>query len=182
MIPWLRTNRRAIGLAMLVPAIALAVGGLLACGLLGAAELIWLRVTGGGVAVCAAVVLALLAWQMKQPRVAYSDGCLLVYLRLGPPARVPIDVVEGFLLGQGPTMLLGEQHSRTQAVTVVIRLAERATEWANGDFHPALGTWCGGYITLRGAWCEPLNLRLVQSLNMKLAEAQRTARQLEPAP
>jgi len=178
--PWLRTNTRALGLAMLLPVTALVLGGLLAGGLLGA-ESSWVRGAGAAVALCAAAVLALLTWQLKQPRLAYADGHLLVYLRIGPPARVPIDCVEGFLLGQGPTRLPGEQHSPMQTSTVVIRLAERATEWASGKFHPALGSWCGGYITLRGTWCEPLHLGLVQSLNTKLAEAQRAARQPEPA-
>jgi hypothetical protein len=64
-----------------------------------------------------------------------------------------------------------------------IRLAERATEWAQRDVKPALGAWCGGYITIHGTWCEPLDIDLVNQLNKRLAaahQAQRTSAQPEP--
>jgi hypothetical protein len=161
---------------MLLPAIGLAVGSGLVASAGGA---IWIRGAGVFVFLCAAIALLLLIWQFNTPRVAYANGQLLIYVRLGLPARIPIDAVEGFLLGQGATFLPGARRARSQTSTVVIRLAERFPELANGEFHPALGTWCGGYITIRGTWCEPLDLALVQSLNAKLAEAQRAAHQPE---
>ncbi|HEX4131608.1 MAG TPA: hypothetical protein VHZ24_16335 [Pirellulales bacterium] len=88
---------------------------------------------------------------------------------------VPIEVVEGFLLGQGPSYLPGKEASRSETRTLVVRLAERATEWEHVAMPPRLGSWCGHYITIRGTWCEPLSVDLVNRLNMKLHEAKQQA-------
>jgi hypothetical protein len=103
---------------------------------------------------------------------AVERGELLVFLRSDGPIRVPLSIVEGFLIGQGPSFLPGKRLEQLEASTVVIRLAERATEWAKVDVEPRLGYWCGHYITIRGAWCEPLSVDLVNRLNARLAEVQ----------
>ncbi len=36
--------------------------------------------------------------------------------------------------------------------------------------------WCSGYITIRGTWCEPLNVPLVNRLNQRLADVTRARR------
>lgn len=36
-----------------------------------------------------------------------------------------------------------------------------------------LGQWCGGYITVRGTWCESITADLMQGLNRRLVEAHR---------
>ena len=59
--------------------------------------------------------MGLVARHAWLPRLAYADRHLLVYLDSGPPQRVPIEVVEGFLLGQGPTMLPGKQYEHAEA-------------------------------------------------------------------
>jgi hypothetical protein len=84
---------------------------------------------------------------------------------------MPIEVVECFLLGQAPTMLPGKSQEHAETASVVIRLNERAADWAHRDVRPALGKWCEGYITLRGTWCEPLSVPLINRLNARLAEA-----------
>jgi hypothetical protein len=56
---------------------------------------------------------------------------------------------------------------------VVVRLAESATDWKHREVRPAFGQWCEGYITLRGAWCEPITREVMQGLNRRLAEVQR---------
>src|SRR6185503_11484600 len=104
-------------------------------------------------------------WQMRQPRLAYDEGALLLYLRGSRPIRVPVEIVECFLLGQAPTMLPGKQHEHSEAASVVIRLSESAADWVHRDVKPALGKWCEGYITLRGTWCEPLNVATINRLN-----------------
>lgn len=113
--------------------------------------------------------------QLRQPRLAYDQRHLLVYVQTGPAYRVPIEVVEGFLLGQGPTLLPGKRYDQSEARTIVVRLADAATDWADRESKPALGRWCGGYITLRGTWCEPLSVDLVNRLNQRLAEVNRSA-------
>jgi hypothetical protein len=113
-----------------------------------------------------------------RPRLVFEDGCLVVYLRAGNPIRVPIDVVQAFLLGQSPSWLSGEKHRRTETVTLVIRLAERAAEWSHRDVDPRLGSWCDGYITIRGTWCQPLTVGVADRLNRRLHEVtQQQARQ-----
>jgi hypothetical protein len=71
--------------------------------------------------------------------------------------------------------LPGEHNAKTETSTVVVRLAERATDWSHGDAHPLLAAWCDGYITLRGTWCEPLDLKVVDRLNRLLYEASQAA-------
>lgn len=181
---WLRTNSRAITLGMIPPGLAALVGAALAGGAFGGGELLAVRVVGIAlVAVGTLLVLALARW-LSVPRIAYDDGRLLLSLRFGPPIRLPIDLVEAFLLGQGPAMLPGKRHQRTEARMLTLRIAERARDWADVEVKPALGRWCGGYVTIHGAWCEPLSVALVNELNERLAEAkqQRAAARSGAAP
>jgi hypothetical protein len=53
---------------------------------------------------------------------------------------------------------------------LVIRIAESAADWQHVEVKPQLGSWCGGYVTVRGTWCEPLSISLVNRLNQRLAE------------
>ena len=100
---------------------------LLACAawILDVAVLKFVTVTLGPVAT------ALTVWVGTRPRLAYSDGALVVYLRLLRPHRIPIDVVEVFFLGQGPIRHEGTKPddvaSETRAANVVVRIAEAAT-------------------------------------------------------
>jgi hypothetical protein len=166
---WLKGNRRVLLLGMVMPLVLVCGGGVVALGNLP----LWARSMGLVVALVGLTAVAVVARHAWLPRLAYADRHLLVYARSGPPYRVPIETVEGFLLGQGPTMLPGKQNERTEARTVVIRLAEAATDWADRELHPSLGRWCGGYITLRGTWCEPLSVELVGRLNQRLYEVSR---------
>ena len=163
---WLRPNRRALAFGMLVPA------ALLVCGLLlvsAARSGIALEALGGLLALVGFMGLVGLAAEMRRARLAYCDGHLLVNMRFGRPVAVPIQFVEGFFLGRGPSLLPG-RNRRAETSTLVVRLADRAPDWAFQPTKPALGTWCGGYITLRGTWCEPLNVSLASRLNRRLAE------------
>ena len=60
-----------------------------------------------------------------------------------------------------------------------LRLAEAASEWKHRDMRPAFGLWCEGYITIRGAWCEPIGKELMQRLNRRLAEVHRERKAME---
>lgn len=174
---WLRTNTRALALAMILPGLVFFVGLALAAGLVPRLDQSWLRAVSGVLACVAAGAVLLLLVQSRQPRLAYDSGRLLVYLRTGGPIRVPIEVVEGFLLGQGPSGLAGTKYVESETATVVIKLSDRAEEWARRDIKPALGNWCNHYVTIRGTWCEPLSVPLVNRLNELLAEAHHAARQ-----
>jgi hypothetical protein len=81
-----------------------------------------------------------------------------------------VQVVEAFFLGQGPANLPGDYRGQEKSVNLVARLAQRETAWAHRDVRPALGNWSDGYITVRGAWCEPLDAELIRRLNRRLKE------------
>ena len=104
---WLRPNRRVliVAIAILI-LVALALSALVvflwrqeahwALGSIPAlfAILVWIRVL-------------LLIVHVCQPRVAYQQEELLLFLRTGRPIRVPVDVVECFFLGQTLSTMFG---------------------------------------------------------------------------
>jgi hypothetical protein len=109
------------------------------------------------------------------PLLAYADGCLYVSRGKKGNAYIPIEYVEGFLLGQGPSYLPGKKASKFEVRTLVVRLAERAEVWEQMPMTPSYGNWCHHYITFRGTYCEPLSLDLVNRLNARLYEVQQAA-------
>lgn len=169
---WLRQNVRAIYFGMIPPALMVLTAAFWLWGW-GALARSWVQGLVWAFLTIGALMLANLIIQLRRPRIAYRDGKLYFYLRAGSPIEVPIDVVEAFLLGVGPAMLSGRDDPHTETRILNIRLAERAEEWAYVEVKPALGKWCGGYITIRGTWCEPLNIALVNRLNQRLAEVQK---------
>jgi hypothetical protein len=170
---WLRTNARAVLFASAVPLVTALIATLLVTGLPGHAPPVWLRLVGLALLVVSLSIVAVLVWQSRRPRLAYRDKHLLVWLRSENPIAVPIEAVECFWLGQAPTLLPGKRNERSEAAAVVVRIADAATEWQHQEVDARLGKWCDGYITIRGTWCEPLNVDVVQRLNERLAEVTR---------
>jgi len=117
--------------------------------------------------------LFLAATSLRRPRLAYDAGVLHLYLGLGRPAKVPIEIVECFFLGSAASGLPGALGKARRASTVVVRLAESAREWADREVDERLGQWNDGYIVIRGAWCEPLTRSRLEQLNRKLLEERR---------
>jgi hypothetical protein len=170
---WLKTNRRALILGMALPAVIFVAA---------AAGLAWTVASGTHwiwqlpfilVAVVPLWMLGELLYALFRPRVGYESGELLVFLEPTRATRVPIDIVEVFFLGQGPSELPKLKGREPETQNVVIRLAESASEWKHRDVRPAFGHWCEGYITLRGSWCEPITPALLRRLNQRLAEIHR---------
>lgn len=173
---WLKTNYRAT-LLVLLPFASVLAATVLAIPVFDAD---WVRGTLAACAVTCSFLLVAALYLVARPRLAYERGALLVYLRPGPPLRVPIEVVECFFLGQGPATLPGpiQADSKLAATaTIVVRLAEAAEAWKHFDTPPLLGNWCEGYITIRGTWCEPIRPELVKELNAKLVTAQKQLRE-----
>ncbi|MGD9722361.1 MAG: hypothetical protein AB7O59_12725 [Pirellulales bacterium] len=174
---WLRTNKRALWLGV-VPLVAVALAGA-ALAMFAPAGPPWGWLRGAGIAV--ALFFALLAAAyfagFRRPRLAYDSGRLLVGMRLGSAVAVPIEVVECFFLGQAPSLLPGSRYRDSKTKTIIVRLAEAATDWHRRPVEPRLGSWCDGYITIRGTACEPLSLELVNRLNSRLAELSRAGTQ-----
>jgi hypothetical protein len=183
---WLDSNRRIWIIAALVPTLLLVAGVWLCIAGARASGKVdpdatpavrgWMLGLGAAMAAVGALGAAAAAWMASRPRVAFARGEVLFYVRLGAPARIPIGDVECFLMGQGPALLPGERHRKTETVTVVVRLRERAEEWSHGDAHPLLAAWCDGHITLRGTWCEPLNLDVISRMNRALHAASHAAK------
>ena len=174
---WLRANRRALMLGFVPPLFVLALGVALVVGLQGQADARVWRGVGWTLLGMAAIPVAVLLFLWKQPRMAYQSGHLLVFLQWGPPLRLPIDIVECFFLGQGPSLMPEAADESSETVTIIVRLAEAAKEWHHVDVKPSLGHWCDGYVTIRGTWCEPLNQDVAQILNDRLREVHRSRRQ-----
>lgn len=170
---WLRTNRRAMT-TMMVPPALLSLGSLAGLVLSVATDQYWFVSAMFGLFVLMSLwLLGSLTHAMLLPRVAYQSGELLVYLEFQRPTHVPIDIVEVFFLGQGPSELPKIKGREPETQNVIIRLAESATEWKHRDMKPAIGLWCEGYITIRGSWCEPITPEIMRQLNHRLIEIQR---------
>lgn len=168
---WLKNNARAAWAGAIPLTVGVLAGGLLLVGVCDPLLGVGGRAIGGVLASVSLLLLVLVVAQTRQPRLAVEAEHLLVYLRSGGPVRVPLDVVEGFLLGQGPSFLPGKRFANAEAATLIVRLANRAPEWAMIETDRRLGSWCGHYITIHGAWCEPLSVDLANRLNARLAEA-----------
>jgi hypothetical protein len=167
---WLYPNRRALLFGCVPLLIGSGLGGWLALGLptlaIGWKIGGWLLL-GGGV-----LGIATLLKETRRPRIAYWGGEVLFYLTKREPIPIPAGIVEAFFLGQGPAGLPGHVAANQETVNLVARLSQRETEWAKREVKPALGAWCGGYITIRGTWCEPLTNDVIRRLNRRLKEVQ----------
>jgi hypothetical protein len=157
-----------LAFAALLPAVSLLISLAMFAAPLSDALRFWLRIVGAVVAAVSIIGLLFLLWQARQARLACDGRRLLVNLGTARPAAVGLEFVEGFLLGQGPAFLPGKENA--EVANVVVRLAERAAEWERVEVNRRLGSWCGHYITIRGTWCEPLSVDLVNRLNFRLAE------------
>ena len=169
---WVRSNSRAMIIGLTAPLLLVILGLAIALDWTGESQP-WRPIVGFGLASVGGLLTLVLGWFSRLPRLAYDGEALLVYLRSGVPIRVPIDAVECFFLGAGLVPLPGHANREVQISTLVVRLAERATDWHSMEVKPALGAWCGGYITLRGTWCEPLSVDFVNRLNARLSAVQR---------
>jgi hypothetical protein len=163
---WLKSNRRAILFGCIPPLLLAAIGAWL--GFLPNVSSGW-RWLGIVMIIVSLCFIGTMVMQLRRPRIAYRDQSVLFYLRSGPPIAAPVEIVEAFFAGQGPAHLPGLAR-QPQAVNLIARLSQRHTEWARRDVKPALGNWCEGYVTIRGAWCEPLDGELIRKLNRRLKE------------
>jgi hypothetical protein len=162
---WLQANRRPY-VAPLAGVAATAVG----CGV---AAIVSSHPFGWSIAAGVAAFVTLALWlASRRPRLAFDGRRLLLQVRAGSPVAVPIELVEGFLLGKGPSYLTGRDDYVTETSTLVVRIAERAEEFAKVETNVRLAAWCGHYCTLRGTWTEPLSVDVVNRLNQRLYEAQ----------
>jgi hypothetical protein len=174
---WIRPNRRALALGFVLPLLMLISATVLALLGLGA-EPAWPWFAAAGLLTLFAAIVVLLLWRtLRRPRVAYDAGEVLLYFDATEPARVPVEAVECFFLGQAGGLIPDAQGREAEVRTVIVRLAEAATDWHHRDLKPDLGHWCEGYITIRGTWCEPITPDLMKQLNSRLVQVHRERKQ-----
>ncbi len=173
---WLRPNRRIFGVGIFVLAWLLA--GTVP--LIATSQHVAVTIVGYTIGALILLLVFFAVRTIMRPRLAYDDGCLLVYLGSAQPHRVPIELVECFFQGQGPSLLpaptMAGQSESPESATIVVRLAESAEDWKHIEVKPTLGHWCDGYITIRGTWCEPINPDRMKQLNHRLVETHRQLR------
>ena len=121
---------------------------------------------------------AALARAAARPRLMRRGSTLEVRLSPLGVHRVPLEIVECVFPGFQP---LGGGEDGGAAVaprrvnTLVVRLAERATEWRARPVTAAWGGWDDGTIVFDGRWCEPLSPALVRHIAARLVDAKREA-------
>jgi hypothetical protein len=181
---WLRPNRRVLWLSCVVAALMVTGGLGLAWFFPPGSERAWAGWLGLILAGTGLLGAATFAYNMRLPRLGFDGEHLLVYLRSSVPDRVPIDSVECFFWGQGPSLIRLPSGNEAEAANIIVRLAERAAEWRDRETNASLGEWKCGYITIRGNWCERITPELVKQLNERLTAAHRQKRQeaKKPAP
>jgi hypothetical protein len=165
---WLKPNRRAILFGCVPPLVLALVGACLAVALSESANRVW-QWLAVALIVAGLAILGIVFGQLRHPRIGFHNGMVLFYLRLGTPIAVPVGIVESFFFGQGPAHFPA-MTKQPQTVNLIARLSQRHTEWANQNVRPSLGSWCDGYVTIRGTWCEPLNSEMIRTLNRRLKE------------
>lgn len=105
----------------------------------------------------------------------------MFYIHGWVPLEIPLELVECFFHGQAPLDVTarspgGNEPIGLESLNIVVRIAERASEWQQRDVDRNVAKWCGGYISLLGTQCEPITPQLLQQLNGKLAAAHRELR------
>jgi hypothetical protein len=167
---WLKGNPR--------PAVALCAAMMLAAVAAGAAVAVWRPAPWIAAVVAAAcavgvVVGAGLVWVASRPRLARRGNVLEIRLSPLGVERVPLDIVECVFPGSQP--LGGDDNASAdrRVGTLVLRLAERASDWRSRPVAAAWGEWEEGNVVFDGRWCEPLSQAVARDLSGRLLEARR---------
>jgi hypothetical protein len=170
---WLRTNPRPFLAALIAPG-ALFVLGIASMGwTFSSGAWVWGWAAGPVLLLAGLFLGGLLLRRAKLPVLARQRDQLLLYLDGTPPIAIPLQVVECFFAGQGDSFIKDRSGKELETAAIILRIAESATEWKHRDVSPRLAHWCEGYITIRGAWCEPIGPELLRSLNQRLVASQR---------
>lgn len=169
---WLRGNIRpgVAGVVIVSVAGAAAMAVAAVCGLS-----LW--IVGAILAVTVFVVanVAIATWVVSRPRLTRAGLFLEVRLAPGQFQRVPLEVIECIFRGSDAIVRPGEETdaARFRVGTLVVRLAERATQWHHRYTFRPWGTWEDGHIVIDGRWCEPLSIDTVRAVATRLLEAKR---------
>ena len=173
---WIRGNRRAFGAVLIPSLLCFAAATFLPTPAVSEIHIAW-RIVAAIVAGFSLVVIISLLYWIFRPLLAYQNGNLLVYLNPPHVIKVPIDLVEVFFAGQSdsfmPTPISHRTDELSESRNIVIRLAERATDYHERKVKPIFGSWQEGYIVVRGTWTEPIDKETLRFLNKSLVAAHR---------
>ena len=173
---WIRGNRRAFGAVLIPSLLCFAAATFLLTPAVSEIHIAW-RIVAAIVAGFSLVVIISLLYWLFRPLLAYQYGNLLVYLNPPHVIKVPIDLVEVFFAGQSdsfmPTPISHRTDELSESRNIVIRLAERATDYHERKVKPIFGSWQEGYIVVRGTWTEPIDKETLRFLNKSLVAAHR---------
>ena len=169
---WLRGNTRPVALV----AAGSLILGLLAVGLAWwCAGIGWARAVGAFAVILITPSVVVLAVVASRPRLRRLRDVLEVRLSPVGVQRVPLEVVECVFPGSRPLPpRLGTAARRPadrRVTTVIIRLAERATEWRDRPTYAPWGSWEDGHIVIDGRWSEPLSPERTRLLATRLIAA-----------
>ena len=172
---WLAGNVRPVaGLAAIALATAAAVGVAVAM----AEPPRWVVVAILAPVCLIAVAVVALGRAAALPRLVRRGTAVELRLAPGRTEAVPLGIVECVFRGSEP-LAGSEAEPRFRVGTLVIRFAERATEFrARTTFRP-WGSWEDGHAVIDGRWCEPLTPETVRRIAGRLVEAKREATGLE---
>lgn len=169
---WLRGNIRPGAAAVTIVTVA---GAVIVAAVAAAGLSPW--IIGGLLAVVslAGVNAAVATWVLSRPRLSRAQSFLEVRLAPGQTERVPLEIVECIFRGSDPIVRPGEEadRARFRVGTLVVRLAERATQWHHRTTFRPWGTWEDGHIVIDGRWCEPLSPETVRAVAARLLESKR---------
>lgn len=167
---WLRGNVRpvmgAAGLAAAVATTAVVWGA-------AAGRPAWVA-AGLAAGVFTLVVLTAVGRVAARPRLARRGDVLEIRLTPGRVERVPLEVVECVFRGTEP-LNAADPQPRFRVGTLVVRFAERASEWRGRDTFGPWGNWQDGHAVIDGRWCEPLSRATVERIAAALVAAKRVA-------
>jgi hypothetical protein len=166
---WLRGNTRPVlGGAMVAAVIA---AGLLILAVRPAAAPLERGCLVGLAAVLAGVV-GVFGYAARQPRLARRGDRLVARLAPFTVHEVPLEIVECMFHGSQP-LDAPNGLPPLRVGTIVVRLAERATDWRQRPTFSPWGTWIDGHIVCDGRWCEPLSVERARAISASLLEAKR---------
>lgn len=167
---WLRGNPRP-GLAVLAAAAAATAVAGIAMAVVNPPG--WVVGLGAAAAVAGLAIAGGIAWSASRPRLTRRGDVLEVRLAPLGVHRVPLDLVECVFPGSASLGGVGEAAGDRRVGTLVLRLAERATDWRMRPVPWGWGEWDDGCIVLDGRWCEPLTQATARDVAARLLEARR---------
>lgn len=167
---WLRANPRPVAAFGLIAGLLMAVAAILVMFLpLGREGTVAVGVILAGLAGS----VAAMAWAASRPRLGLEGEHVVVRLNPLTVERVPLEVVECVFRGTEPVAEANGGQPRFRVGTLILRLAERATDWRTRRTFRPWGSWDDGHIVIDGRWCEPLSPESARGIATKLAAAKR---------